>query len=108
MRVGGGDGIILPYTSGTEENPEGAVAEAAAVAKPDELRGELVVAFVVLTDAKGAFGEFPEGALGSPQNRSGCSPYSGMIPKSSARPNRTAKTTMNTIRRTSRRRATFR
>jgi hypothetical protein len=29
-----------------------------------------------------------------------------MIPKSSARVNRTAKTTMNTIRRTSRRRAT--
>jgi hypothetical protein len=31
-----------------------------------------------------------------------------MIPKSSARVNRTAKTTMNTIRRTSRRRATSR
>ena len=30
-------------------NPEGAVTEAAVGAKPDELRGELVVAFVVLT-----------------------------------------------------------
>jgi acyl-coenzyme A synthetase/AMP-(fatty) acid ligase len=84
------------------------VAEAAAVSRPDELREELAVAFVVLTDAKGAFGEFPEGALSSLQNRSRCSPYSGMIPKSSARANRTAKTTMNTIRRTSRRRATSR
>ena len=49
MRVGGDEGMILQYTSGTEENPEGAVAEAAAVARPDELRGELVVASVVLT-----------------------------------------------------------
>ena len=100
--------MILQYTSGTEENPEGAVAEAAAVAKPDELRGELVVAFIVLAGTNGAFGKFPEGAVSSLQNRSGCSPHSGMIPKSSARPNRTAKTTMNTIRRASRRRATSR
>jgi hypothetical protein len=71
-------------------------------------RGELVMAFVVLTNAKGVFGEFPEDALSSLQNRSGCSPHSGMIPKSSARANRTAKTTMNTIRRASRRRATSR
>jgi acyl-coenzyme A synthetase/AMP-(fatty) acid ligase len=35
-RVGGDEGMILPY---------------AVVAKPDELRGELVVAFVVHTDA---------------------------------------------------------
>jgi acyl-CoA synthetase (AMP-forming)/AMP-acid ligase II len=59
--------MILPYTSETEETDSrgrgGAVAEAAAVAKPDELRGGLVVAFVVLADAKGAFGEFLEGAL---------------------------------------------
>ena len=66
------------------------------------------MAFVVLTNAKGVFGEFPEDALGSLQNRSGCSPHSGMIPKSSARANRTAKTTMNTIRRASKRRATSR
>jgi hypothetical protein len=88
------------------------VTEAAVVARSDELRGELVVAFVVHTDAKGAFGEFPEvfpeGALSGLQNRSGCSPHSGMIPKSSARASRTAKTTMNTIRRASRRRATSR
>ena len=84
------------------------MTEAAVVARPDELRGELVVAFVVLTDANGASGEFPEGAVNTLQNRSGCSPHSGMIPKSSAIVNRTAKTTMNTIRRTSRRRATFR
>jgi hypothetical protein len=71
-------------------------------------RGELVMAFVVLTNAKGLFGEFPEDALSSLQNRSGYSPHSGMIPKSSARANRTAKTTMNTIRRASRRRATSR
>ncbi|HEY0128260.1 MAG TPA: hypothetical protein VGB40_03765 [Rubrobacteraceae bacterium] len=66
------------------------------------------MAFVVLTGAIGAFGELPEGAVNTLQNRSGCSPYSGMIPKSSARVNRTANTTMNTIRRTSRRRATSR
>ena len=66
------------------------------------------MAFVVLTKAKGVFGELPEDALSSLQNRSGCSPQSGMIPKSSARVNSTAKTTMNTIRRTSRRRATSR
>ena len=84
------------------------MTEATVVARPDELRGEPVVAFVVHTDAKGAFGELPEGAVNTLQNRSGCSPYSGIIPKSSARPNRTAKTTMNTIRRASRRRATFR
>ena len=66
------------------------------------------MAFVVLANAKGVFGEFPEDALSSLRNRSGCSPHSGMIPKSSARANRTAKTTMNTIRRTSRRRATSR
>jgi acyl-coenzyme A synthetase/AMP-(fatty) acid ligase len=45
---------------------------AAAVAKPDELGGELVVAFVVLTSASGAFGDFPEGAVNALQNRSGC------------------------------------
>jgi hypothetical protein len=66
------------------------------------------MAFVVLAIAKGVFGELLEDALSSLQNRSGCSPHSGMIPKSSARANRTAKTTMNTIRRTSRRRATSR
>lgn len=71
-------------------------------------RGALVMSSVVLTNAKGVFGEFPEDALRSLQNRSGCSPQSGMIPKSSAKANRTAKTTMNTIRRTSRRRATSR
>ena len=71
-------------------------------------RGDLVLAFVVLTNARGVIGEFPDDALRSLQNRSGCSPQSGMIPKSSARANRTAKTTMNTIRRTSRRRATSR
>ena len=84
------------------------MVEAAVVARPDELRGELVVAFVVLTDANGAFGKLPEGAVNSLQNCSGCSPHSGMMPKSSASVNRTAKTTMNTIRRTSRRRATSR
>jgi hypothetical protein len=71
-------------------------------------RGELVLAFVVLTNAKGDFRVLPEDALSSLQNRSGRSPQSGMIPKSSARANRTAKTTMKTIRRTSRRRATSR
>jgi hypothetical protein len=71
-------------------------------------RGEFVMASVVLTNARDVFGEFPEDALRSLQNRSGCSPQSGMIPKSSARANRTAKTTMNTIRRTSKRRATSR
>jgi acyl-coenzyme A synthetase/AMP-(fatty) acid ligase len=84
------------------------VAEAAVVAKPDELRGELVVDFVVRTGTNGAFGELPEGAVNTLQNRSGCSPHSGMIPKSSARASRTAKTTMNTIRRASRRLATSR
>ena len=39
------------------------MAEAAVLAGPDELRGELVVAFVVLPDASGASGEFPEGAV---------------------------------------------
>ena len=71
-------------------------------------RGDLDLAFVVLTNARGVFEEFPEDAPSSLQNRPGCSPQSGMIPKSSARVNRTAKTTMNTIRRTSRRRATSR
>ena len=84
------------------------MTEVAVVARPDELRGEVVVAFVVLPGASGAFGELPEGAVNTLKNCSGCSPHSGMIPKSSARVNRTAKTTMNTIRRTSRRRATSR
>ena len=69
-------------------------------------RGELVLAFVVLTKAKGVFGELPKTPLTS--RTLGLLPHSGMIPKSSARANRTAKTTMNTIRRTSRRRATSR
>jgi len=38
----------------------GALTEAAIVARPDELRGELVVAFVVYDVAKGAFGKSPE------------------------------------------------
>jgi acyl-coenzyme A synthetase/AMP-(fatty) acid ligase len=100
--------MILPYTSGNRGESRGrggAATETAVVAKPDELTGGLVVAFVVLTEASGASGELPGGAVSTIQNRSGCSPYSGMIPKSSARASRTAKTTMNTIRRASRRRA---
>ncbi len=39
------------------------MTEAVAVAKPDELRGELVVSCVVPTGANGAPGEFPGGAV---------------------------------------------
>jgi acyl-coenzyme A synthetase/AMP-(fatty) acid ligase len=39
------------------------VTEAAVVARPDELRGELVVSCVVPTGASGAPGEFPGGAV---------------------------------------------
>jgi hypothetical protein len=80
--------MILPY---------------AVVAWPDVAEGR-----AGRGSANGAFGKLPEGAVNTLQNRSGCSPHSGMIPKSSARVNRTANTTMNTIRRTSRRRATSR
>jgi hypothetical protein len=34
-------------------------------------RGELVMAFVVLTNAKGVFGEFPEDALSLGENHEG-------------------------------------
>ena len=47
------------------------MTEATVVARPDELRGEPVVAFVVHTDAKGAFGELPEGALSIGVNHEG-------------------------------------
>ena len=39
------------------------MAEAVVLARPDELRRELIVAFAVLTNANGASGEFPEGAV---------------------------------------------
>jgi hypothetical protein len=62
-RVGGDEEMILPYTSSTQGNSEGAVTEAAGGARPDEPRGEPAMSFVVPAGAKGAFGEFPEGAV---------------------------------------------